>query len=394
VYIDPNNILVGPRVPVKQKDVERLLSWGILELETAGELLESVDDETKTVAPEVQQKRDALLSTVSENLKAAPAEKGGPVEIDYQIPEREGVPLDEEIEPRFLEWVLLVKEQFENAKNGRKLDRPRLEKTARDINQLVRDQKSDLISFARAFETPEYMSLHNITVAIYAAIIGQSLEFPEDKLLRLLLGSLLLDIGMVRVPDHILRKDSRLTVEEFKKVQTHPLFGYRILVQENGLPHEAGLVALEHHEQCDGNGYPRRLSAEQISEFGKIGAVVDAYDAMTQKRSYRDEYLSHEAMKNILSVGQQRFDQTILRTFLRQMGVYPIGSYVKLNNNCVGIVAEADPELPMRPTVRIIRDEFGDQVMEEEMMRLAVEKDIFIVRALEDSAANEPRNQS
>ena len=393
VFIDPNNILVGPGVSVKKKDIDRLLAWGIEELETAGDVtdmgeqevdssLSSVDDIARKKAElnrvvAMQESRRGSLQSKLDLLDDEPALKSEDFKVQIGT-DTSGTDLQEE----YGKWLNVVERAFLDAGANKRLDKNNLNKVVNAIIAHLRDRHEEMVQYFQTFEGDEYLYSHSLNVAILGGVIGLNMGFEKTKLHNLLLGCLLIDIGMVKIPAYIHEKKGRLTPEEVKVIRTHPLHAYRILVQENGFPHESGLVALEHHEQCDGGGYPRGLSEDKISQFGKIGAVIDTYAAMTQKRSYREEMISYDAMRSVLSAGQRRYDQNILNAFLKQIGVYPIGSYVQLNNNSIGQVVSADPALPMRPNLRVIRDEFGDPVLEEEEITLAVEKDLYIVKPL------------
>lgn len=393
VFIDPNNILVGPGVSVKQKDIERLLAWGIEELETAGEVTDTGEqDFDSSLSPigDIARKKAELNRVV-----AMQGDKRGSIQSKLDVLEDEPALKSEDfkvqlgmdtsktdLQEEYGKWLKIVERAFLDAGSNTRLDKKSLNKVVDAIIAHLKDRQQDMVQHFQSFHSDKYLYSHSLNVAILGGVVGLNMAFEKTRLHNLLLGCLLIDVGMVKIPAYIHEKKGRLTPEEVKVIRTHPLHAYRILVQENGFPHDSGLVALEHHEQCDGGGYPRSLPEEKISLFGKIGAVIDTYAAMTQKRSYREEMISYDAMRSVLSAGQRRYDQNILNAFLKQIGVYPIGSYVQLNNNSIGQVISADPALPMRPNLRVIRDEFGDPVMEEEEITLAVEKDLYIVKPL------------
>lgn len=395
VFIDPNNILVGPNVSVKQKDIDRLLAWGIEELETAGDVTDmggDVEDELASPIADIAKKKAELTRIVelqNKNRSTLARKMEGrdkPEEPALKSEDfKEQILLDPSrtiLQEEYQKWVQVVKNAFFDAGMNNRIDKAALKKVAEAILAHLDARKAEIIQKYSGFENDDYLSAHCVNVALLGGILGQRLGLNREKLVNLLLGCLMIDLGMVKIPAFILEKHGTLSAEEIKTVRTHPLLAYRILVQENGFPHESGLVLLEHHEQCDGGGYPRGLAEDKISLFGKIGAVVDTYAAMTQRRSYREEMISFDAMKSVLATGQRRFDQNILSSFLKEMGVYPVGSYVQLNNNSIGIVIEADQSLPMRPNIKVVLDEFGDQAMDEEVIKLSVEPDLYIIKPL------------
>ena len=128
---------------------------------------------------------------------------------------------------------------------------------------------------------------------------------------------------MVRVPSYITEKKDSLSEEEYNRIKTHPIYGYRIITKELELTNEIATIALQHHESYDGTGYPRKSKSESISEFAKIVSICDVYAAMTRKRSYRDEHLSYNAMKNVLSESNRKFDPSVVKAFLSNMAIHP-----------------------------------------------------------------------
>jgi hypothetical protein len=127
--------------------------------------------------------------------------------------------------------------------------------------------------------------------------------------------------------------------------------------------------------------------------MAKIVSICDAFAAMTRKRSYRDEHLSYHAMKTILSESNRKFDPRIVKAFLSNMAIYPVGSIVQLNNNVIGRVVSANPELPLRPRIIVLMDEFGDKVKEEKVLDLQEMTDVFITKPLSKSYLKQLYNE-
>ena len=147
---------------------------------------------------------------------------------------------------------------------------------------------------------------------------------------------------MVKVPKAILRKKEKLSPEELNQIRTHPIHSYRVISKELKYPEEIGVIALQHHERWDGQGYPRHLRGEDINLAARIVAVADAYIAMINERPHRNSMIGYSAMKNVLSDNGRHFDPRVLKAFLESMGIYPIGSIVQLNNSAIG-TGDGDP---------------------------------------------------
>jgi HD-GYP domain-containing protein (c-di-GMP phosphodiesterase class II) len=150
---------------------------------------------------------------------------------------------------------------------------------------------------------------HDYAVALAARV---SPELANDKVFRF--GFLLHDIGKVGIPEHILRKPSPLTREEWEVMQTHPLLGAQILQPIRYL-HPALPIVECHHERWDGEGYPRGLKREEVPLAARIFSVVDTFDAMTSDRPYRRALSVDEAVGEILKAGGTQLDPDLATVF-------------------------------------------------------------------------------
>lgn len=160
-----------------------------------------------------------------------------------------------------------------------------------------------------------YTKGHSERVAKYAVLLGKKLDVSSEDLEILNLGGLFHDIGKIGIPDSILLKQGKLTDVEYEQIKKHPLIGKNILEKsslfKNILP-----IVLYHHEKYDGSGYPYGLQGKEIPYLARITSVADSFDAMTSKRSYRDE-LDLEFVKNeLISQKNRQFDPDIVDAFI------------------------------------------------------------------------------
>ncbi|MDX9819692.1 MAG: HD-GYP domain-containing protein, partial [Desulfococcus multivorans] len=208
---------------------------------------------------------------------------------------------------------------------------------------------------------------------------------PQHKLLQLMTGALLLDVGMLRIPEEIVAKTGSLEPAELGKIKAHTIHSFKIISREMKYPEEIGLIALQHHERWDGEGYPKGIAGKQISLFSRIVAVADAFEAMISKRPYRNSMIGYAAMRALLSDNGRRFDPEILKVFIKCMGIYPLGSVVLLSNSCVGRVVETNPEAPLRPKVKIMIDKDGSMIENDQgqIVDLDIAKNVFIAKAVD-----------
>ena len=161
----------------------------------------------------------------------------------------------------------------------------------------------------------------------YAVALAQRVEpeLADDKIFRY--GFLLHDIGKVGIPDHILKKPSPLTHEEWEVMETHPLLGEQMLAPIKFLERAVPIVGC-HHERWDGDGYPRRLKREEIPLAARIFSVVDSFDAMTSDRPYRRAMSVEQAVDEIQLHAGKQHDPDIARAFAalcaERMGSWPL----------------------------------------------------------------------
>lgn len=161
----------------------------------------------------------------------------------------------------------------------------------------------------------EYTNDHSITVANLSKELGLKLELPMIDIDRLYWAGITHDIGKIEISGDILNKKEKLTTEEFKKIKHHPVIGYKALQKLDSLNDIAKYV-LHHHERVDGLGYPDGLSGTEIPFISRILSVVDAWDAMTSERSYRDSLSYKVAVDQLIKNKGTQFDEFIVNEFI------------------------------------------------------------------------------
>lgn len=145
------------------------------------------------------------------------------------------------------------------------------------------------------------------------------------------------------------------------------------------------LIALHHHERWDGKGYPDQLSENAIDMGARIVSVADAFEAMVSKKSYRESILGYQAIKNMLADNARRFDPAVIMAFTKIMGIYPIGSIIKLNDESVARVLSVNSNAPLRPVVQLLVNKTGKVYKsgEGEVVDLLAERTLFIKKAMD-----------
>ncbi len=183
-----------------------------------------------------------------------------------------------------------------------------------DMRQTFRDTIQSLSAAIDAKDP--YTKGHSSRVAAYATALAHEMGWPAEKVEILQYVALIHDLGKVAVPETILKKEGKLTADEFAQMREHSLIGANIIKEIKFLPGGADIIK-HHHERWDGKGYPDGLEGELIPEGARILAVADAFDAMTSDRSYRKALGFIAAVQEIKECARSQFDPHMAATFIR-----------------------------------------------------------------------------
>ena len=220
-----------------------------------------------------------------------------------------------EKEDKFDQLLLLIESAFKS------IDQMNIIKS---INNELKESKEQLEkAYLESIETlrytveakDTYTRGHSDRVSSYSVLIGKEMGLSENDLKTLKIGGLFHDIGKIGVSDAILLKESKLTDDEYSEIKNHPAIGKHILsnatIFQDLIP-----IVYHHHERYDGKGYPKGLKGEEIPFLARIVGVADAFDAMTSKRSYRDELDIEYVKQEIARCSGTQFDPQIASIFL------------------------------------------------------------------------------
>lgn len=245
---------------------------------------------------------------------------------------------------------------MEDVRLGRQIE---VEKVGRVVGRMVdsifRNQDA-LLSLGRLRQKDEYTFQHSVGVCVLTVSFSKEMGFDRKTIDEIGVGALLHDVGKMRVPLDILNKPGRLTEEEFEVVKGHVAESDRILSETPGIGQAAVRVAGEHHERYDGSGYPRKLAGEGISIYGQMAAIVDVYDAITSDRVYHKGMEPTAALEKVIEWSRFHFKEDLARKFVQTVGIYPVGSLVRLESGLLGIVVAQGPKGLLYPLVRAVYD--------------------------------------
>lgn len=244
-----------------------------------------------------------------------------------------------------------VKKMFAEARLGKAIEAAGLAPLVDEIAESVARNPSALLSVARLKARHEYTYMHSIAVCALMINLARRLKLDEALIRDIGMAGMLHDVGKMAVPDSVLNKAGKLTPREFATVKTHPERGHALLKKSGGVPDIALDVCLHHHERVDGSGYPHGLKGDEISLFARMAAVCDVYDAITSNRSYKDAWTPADALANMIE-WRGHFDTAVLGAFIQSIGIYPIGTLVRLSSGRLAVVINENPDDLTRPLVR------------------------------------------
>lgn len=251
---------------------------------------------------------------------------------------------------------------------------------SRLIDDLITNREMMLsLSDIRSYD--DYTFNHSVNVTVISAMIGMSLHYNQIKLHDLSLGVLLHDIGKIQTPLEIINKPGRLTAEEYNVVKQHTWHGFELLRNNPEIKITSAHIALQHHERCDGSGYPRNLQMDEILEFARISAIADVFDALTNDRCYRKKIPVHQAYDILMENSGSHFDNYILDRFIQKIALFPQGTKVRLNDGRSGLVIRQNNTCPTRPVIRLFW-QLGRELIKPVEVNLLDEPNLAIVEAL------------
>jgi putative nucleotidyltransferase with HDIG domain len=230
------------------------------------------------------------------------------------------------------------------------------------LSRLVYQDRTSLLALTALKRHDNYTFTHMVNVAALSMAMARSLDLEGPMLREFGFAALMHDIGKVHTPLEILNKPDKLTDEEFKIMKQHVVDGAHVLRRTPETPALAPVVAFEHHLKQDLSGYPENIGSRKLNLCTMVVSVVDVFDALRSNRAYRAG-LATDRIRHIM--GQQdgtAFNRTLLRRFVNLMGLFPIGTLVRLNTEEIGVVTQTHPDDPFRPQVKLIIDGKGEKL--------------------------------
>lgn len=262
----------------------------------------------------------------------------------------------------YFEAVDVIRELVEQVTSRKRLSLNKANRVVGMILNRVGENRSAVLGLATIKSYDEYTSFHSVNVLILSLALGSMLPLDRNALMILGTGALLHDLGKVTIPQSILCKNGPLTKKEWELMKQHPVRGADILLAQPGVHPLSVMVAYEHHARYDLSGYPAVSGKDRIGLFSRIVQIVDVFDAMTSARPYQGARTPDHAIRVLVKGMGNAFDPLLVKIFVDMMGLYPVGTLVRLKGGELGVVYEQAEGEAASPRVKIIRDRDGREV--------------------------------
>jgi HD-GYP domain-containing protein (c-di-GMP phosphodiesterase class II) len=250
----------------------------------------------------------------------------------------------------------LVKTMMDDIRFGNQLNVNGAKDAVSDCVDQVLESPNTMMLLTQLKHHDEYTSQHSLNVCILSILFARHLNYSNKELNDIGLCGLLHDMGKMKIPYEILNKPGRLSDQELAIMKSHTTLGRDILMSARDVLPGAVDVAYGHHEQLDGEGYPRGLTGSGISVYSRLVAIVDAYDAITSDRVYKKGRLHLQAISILTQAREKHFDASMVLKFIDCIGIYPVGNAVEMKNGEVGVVIKANPTNKTKPKILMLMD--------------------------------------
>jgi len=263
----------------------------------------------------------------------------------------------------FFKAIGTVQDIINQARTGSSINLTQTKRVVQSmVDQIIEDESAMMeLTVLRDFDN--YTYIHSVNVCVLSLILGYHLNLDKRRLSDLGVGALLHDVGKIELPASLINKSETFDDMDWRQMRMHPVYGVKAIIKSRGTDRSsvrAIAAAYEHHISYNGAGYPQLLQKRTPCLFAQIVAICDSFNAMTSGRVYHKRRMSgDEAVTNLINRAGTDFNPLLLKVFINVIGIFPVGSIVRLNNDDVAIVSRTNPHDLEKPEVKIIADRDG-----------------------------------
>lgn len=254
---------------------------------------------------------------------------------------------------KYADIIRAIKDAFDKTRYFKEVPLGQIEElTDRTLESLV-DASGVISHLANVRAVDDYTFRHSLNVAIIAGLLGKWLKVRRKVMREIVLAGLIHDIGKTQIPLEILSKPGTLTAAEMAAIQEHPSKGYKLVEDSERLPQSVKFGILQHHERLDGSGYPAGLKGDAITDYARIIAVADIYDAMTSQSMFRSPLTPFAVIAEVCGEMFARLDPAVALPFVNNVKDSMIGYMVRLSDGSEARVVYLDKERFSQPVVKL-----------------------------------------
>lgn len=356
-YIFNNMIFMPKKTHVKDFHIKALENWKVETILCDGIFM--------TVEEDITAENNQTSETSASVQETVISDKGTPADTTTINTK------NTELKIIYQDWVKRLTRFCDSIIETKDLDRTALQNMMQEMETIVW-KKNDAIQLIMGTNIPNVSRVfrQSIDCALYALMMAKRMNMASLMKNNLVLGALFHDIGMLKIPNEILTKETPLTDEDKQKIRKHTVNGFVCLREAKFTPVIAS-AALQHHERIDGSGYPQNKKDTEITNIGKIVGILDTYSASISVKEFSKPIHAKEAVRYLLQLSGTSFDPQLVKEFVKSISFYPLGSMVLLSN---GVPAKVigNSGIAMRPIVQTLVDG------EEKQINLREQTDLFI----------------
>lgn len=260
--------------------------------------------------------------------------------------------------------VVAAEQVWNAAKGGEEPDPDAARLIIDTLAKAIAQDRTSMMALTALKAHDSYTFTHMVNVSLLTMAQARALGLSSQLVREFGLAGLMHDVGKTRIPIEILGKPGKLTPEERAIMQRHVIDGAQILRRTPGLPALAPIVAFEHHLRQDLSGYPANVGHRTLNLCTMLVSIADVFDALRSNRAYREGLPANRVRHMLDEQSGTAFEPTLLRRFITLMGIFPVGTFVRLTSGEVGVVTGEHPNDPLRPRVTLVLDRFDTPLIE------------------------------
>lgn len=266
----------------------------------------------------------------------------------------------------------VLEDVFHAVSSGRNVDVAATREVSEKMVESVFRNESALPCVAKTRQAERHLITRALNVSTLMIAFAKFMGMQPEDIVNIAIGSLLHDVGMLKVDQDILKKAEKLTVREHEDVKMHVLYSYEIIFASAGEIQPALQMALLHHERFDGAGYSHGVKGEAIPKTVRMLSIVDVFDAMTTTRAFGGTMNLSAANRKLVELAVAgQVDNTLVQWFIRCIGIYPVGTIVRLSTGKIGVVIQQNPQSLLKPVVNVVYDGNKDHFVRPRRMDLS-----------------------